>query len=70
MQIDVNSFYSPKDVISKNGGILPISLSAVYTAIASDEIPTISLGGRKLISGAYLQSLVDKAASQVESLNC
>ena len=55
MLVDVNRFYSPKELIVENGGILPISLSAVYNAIAKNQIPSVELGSRKLIPGAFLK---------------
>ena len=58
MSIDVRRFYSPKEVIVANGGILPLSLSSVYAAIAKGEIPCKTIGHRKLIPGRYLQQLL------------
>ena len=58
MSIDERRFYSPKEVIVANGGILPMSLSSVYAAIAKGEIPVKTIGHRKLIPGRYLQQLL------------
>lgn len=58
MSIDERRFYSPKEVIVANGGILPLSLSSVYAAIAKGEIPCKTIGHRKLIPGRYLQQLL------------
>ena len=58
MPIDARRFYSPKEIIVKNGGILPMSLSSVYAAIAKGEIPCKIIGHRKLIPGRYLQQLL------------
>jgi hypothetical protein len=60
MLIDSNRFYSPREIIVANGGILPMSLSAVYAAISSKEIPCRTIGKRKFIPGTYL----------LEFLNC
>ena len=61
MLIDVNRFYSPKELIVENGGILPMSLSAVYNALAKKQSPSIQLGNRKLIPGSYLKELSNTA---------
>lgn len=62
MLIDVNRFYSPKEIITENGGMFPMSLSAVYNAISKKQIPSIKIGGRKLIPGSYLQEVANIAA--------
>jgi hypothetical protein len=58
MSIDARRFYSPKEIIVANGGILPMSLSSVYAAIAKGEIPCRTIGKRKLIPGQYLLHLL------------
>jgi hypothetical protein len=58
MSIDARRFYSPKEIIVANGGILPMSLSSVYAAIAKGEIPCRTIGKRKLIPGKYLLHLL------------
>ncbi len=58
MSIDERRFYSAKEIIVSNGGILPMSLSSVYAAIAKGEIPCKTIGHRKLIPGRYLQQLL------------
>lgn len=59
MTIDPKRFYSPREIITANGGILPMSLSAVYAAIERKEIPCKSIGNRKFIPGTFLQSFLD-----------
>lgn len=56
MVIDPHRFYSPKEVITANGGIFPMSLSAVYAAIARGEIPYKAIGTRKFIPGSFLEA--------------
>ena len=51
--------YSPKEVITKNGGVIAISLSALYAAIERGEIPGVTIGNRKMIQGKFLRALVD-----------
>ena len=55
-----NRLYSPKEVITKNGGIIAISLSALYAAINNGEIPVRVVGKRKLIPGWFLKELITK----------
>lgn len=60
MTIEPNRYYSAKDVIVANGGILPLSRSAVYAAIRSGEIPAKQIGKRLLIPGTFLLELTNK----------
>ena len=60
MTIEPNRYYSPKDVIVANGGILPLSRSAVYAAIRSGEIPAKQIGKRLLIPGTFLLEFTNK----------
>lgn len=56
MVIDPNRYYSPKEIITANGGIFPMSLSAVYAAITRGEIPCKAIGTRKFIPGSFLEA--------------
>ena len=60
MTIEPNRFYSPKDIIVANGGILPMSRSAVYAAIRTGEIPAKQIGKRLLILGTFLLELANQ----------
>ncbi len=51
-------FYAPKEVVVKNGGVLPISLSAVYAGMSKGTIPFKQIGKRKLIPYWYLADIV------------
>ena len=51
--------YAPKEVIVKNGGILAMSLSALYDGIKKGSIPFKKIGQRKLIPYWFLQKLLD-----------
>ncbi|MDO4921754.1 MAG: hypothetical protein Q4E64_08015 [Phascolarctobacterium sp.] len=59
INIDPYRFYSPKELISANGGPLPMSISAIYSAIKSGRIPSKQLGKRLLIPGKYLEQLIN-----------
>lgn len=50
--------YAPKEVIVKNGGILSISLSAVYAGMKNGEIPFKRIDNRKLIPYWFLENLM------------
>lgn len=45
---------SPKELIVANGGVLPLSLAAVYQAIRRGEIPSQRIGKRILIPASFL----------------
>ena len=60
MTIEPNRYYSPKEIITANGGILPMSRSAVYAAIRSGEIPAKQIGKRLLIPGTFLLEFTNK----------
>lgn len=48
---------SPKELIVANGGVLPLSLAAVYQAIRRGEIPCQRIGKRILIPASFLKNL-------------
>lgn len=54
MKFNDDRFYSVKEIIVKNGGPLPLSLSAVYSAIRAGDIPVKKIGKRMLIPGKFL----------------
>lgn len=58
MEIDEKRFYSPKELVVRNGGVLPISVSAVYSAIRKNEIPSKRFGNRIMIPGWYIIELL------------
>lgn len=60
MTIETNRYYSPKDIIVANGGILPMSRSSVYVAIRKGEIPAKQIGKRLLIPGTFLLEFTNK----------
>lgn len=58
LQIVAERYYAPKEVITQNGGILPISLSGLYAAIGRGDIPSIKIGHRIFVPGSYLVKLI------------
>ena len=68
MTIETNRYYSPKDIIVANGGILPMSRSSVYAAIRKGEIPAKQIGKRLLIPGTFLLEFTNKSPQQPPNL--
>lgn len=56
--MQTTKLYNAKDVIAKNGGPLPISLSCVYAGIRNGTIPCVRIGTRKMIPGWYIDKLL------------
>ena len=50
--------YSVDEVLEVNGGILPLSKSAVYKLIREGKIPSKSLGKRVFILGSFIERLM------------
>ena len=61
-------YYAAKEVIVRNGGILPMSLSSVYAAIKKGQIPSIKVGKKMMIPYWFLESLLKEPAVQQEKL--
>ena len=52
--------YSVDEVLERNGGILPMSKSAVYKLIRENEIPSKRIGKRVFILGSFIGELMGK----------
>lgn len=50
--------YSVQEVLAKNGGPIPMSMSGIYQAIKKGAIPIVSIGKRKFIRGSFLRKLL------------
>ena len=50
--------YTVDEVLECNGGILPLSKSAVYKLIREGKIPSKSLGKRVFILGVFIDDLM------------
>lgn len=59
MIIDAEQLYEVKEVIKKNGGILPMSLSGVYNLIRRGEIDVVRLRKKVFIKGSFLKRIID-----------
>lgn len=54
----IKRLYSVKELISKNGGPLPISMAGLYSAINRGEIECVTIGRRKFIPSAELERIL------------
>lgn len=59
--IDTGRFFSPRELAAKNGGPLPISQSFIYECIRTGKIPTIAIGGKKLIPAWFVKQLYEQS---------
>ncbi len=53
------TLYSVDEVLECNGGILPLSKSAVYKLIREKTIPSRRIGKRVFILGSFIENLVN-----------
>lgn len=51
------SLYTVDEVLEKNGGILPISKSALYKLIRENRIPCKRIGKRVFILGTFFKDI-------------
>lgn len=58
MTVDTNRLYEVKEIITKNGGVLPMSLSGVYKQIREGQIEAVRVGKKFFIKGRVLQQLI------------
>ncbi len=59
--------YSVDEVLESNGGILPLSKSAIYKLIREGKIPSKSLGKRVFILGSFIDNLMKLDESDVHA---
>ena len=59
--------YEVNEVLSKNGGILPLSKSTVYKLAREGKIPSTNLGRRVFILGSFIESLKRQGGSAVSA---
>ncbi len=57
--------YSVDEVLECNGGILPLSKSAVYKLIREKEIPSRHIGKRVFVLGSFIKSLMEQGDETV-----
>ena len=59
--------YSVEEVLESNGGILPLSKSAVYKLIREKKIPSTRIGKRVFVLGSFIRSLAQQAIATVSA---
>lgn len=52
--------YSVDEVLECNGGVLPLSKSAIYKLIREKAIPSKRIGKRVFILGSFIESLTNQ----------
>ena len=52
------ALYSVKEVIADNGGVLPMSKSALYKLIQKEKIPHKRIGKRVFILGSFFSPAI------------
>lgn len=52
------ALYTVEEVLECNGGILPLSKSAIYKLIRDKAIPSARIGKRVFILGSFIESLM------------
>ena len=57
--------YSVDEVLECNGGILPLSKSAVYKLIREKEITSRHIGTRVFVLGSFIRSLMEQGDETV-----
>ena len=62
--METKCLYSVDEVLTCNGGILPMSKSAVYKLIREQEIPSKRIGKRVFILGSFFHDIMDKTESK------
>lgn len=50
--------YSVDEVLESNGGIIPVSKSALYKLIRDGKIPSIRIGKRVFILSSFITALM------------
>lgn len=59
------ALYSVDEVLECNGGILPLSKSALYKQLRDNAIPSIRIGKRVFILGSFIESLLNPKDNSV-----
>ena len=59
--------YSVDEVLEYNGGIIPLSKSALYKLIREGKIPSKNLGKRVFILGSFIDTLMKPDTSEIHA---
>lgn len=63
--IDSGRFFSPRELAAKNGGPLPLSQAFIYECIRTGKIPSVTVGGKKLIPAWFVKQLYEQSVTAV-----
>lgn len=50
--------YELQELISVNGGPIPLSRAGIYNAVAKGDIPTVNIGRRRFVPSWYVDKLL------------
>lgn len=50
--------YDLKELLSSNGGPIPLSRSGIYNAAAKGDIPTVKIGSRVFVPSWFVERLL------------
>ncbi|MEN6623902.1 MAG: hypothetical protein ABFD50_20445 [Smithella sp.] len=53
-----NKLYELQELLTINGGPIPLSRAGIYSAAAKGDIPTVSIGRRKFVPAWYVDGLL------------
>ena len=59
------ALYTVDEVLECNGGVLPLSKSAIYKLIREKAIPSKRIGKRVFILGSFIESLTKHDSDEV-----
>lgn len=58
MQNEAKKLYALQELLSVNGGPIPMSRAGIYAAAAKGDIPTVHIGRRKFVPSWYIRRLL------------
>ncbi len=58
MKSDAKKLYELQELISVNGGPIPLSRAGIYNAAAKGDIPTVNIGRRRFVPSWYVERLL------------
>lgn len=50
--------YDLQELLTANGGPIPLSRAGIYAAASKGDIPTVSIGRRRFVPSWYVESLL------------
>lgn len=59
MSNNEKKLYSLLELISVNGGPIPLSRAGIYNAVAKGAIPTVNIGRRRFVPSGFVDKLLE-----------